>query len=195
MKKLLFLLAISACFILGAVLETPEVRYQELRAAANEDGGDLEACIDLDGNGGAFSNMASGAVDIFSGKGRTNANAVELIFAGGDAANDSFSFMVMAWRHGGPATVVCYGTATLGSQDVVTYPDGSSGTGKFWADTLSVTDEWPTSVGAENSDDKGSVAKLCFDLMGYRYVYVYVWGADGSTGTEAGNVSVWYAWY
>jgi hypothetical protein len=89
------------------------------------------------------------------------------------------------------------GTGELGTQAVVTYPhNGVTATNKFWADNLVITYEnWPKDLEATDTGNSNSVASVWMDDCGYRYWKVEITDADGSTGTEAGNIaSYWGLW-
>ena len=49
----------------------------------------------------------------------------------------------------------------------------------------------------EVTDDTGrnSVGEVWFDMTGLRYVFVQISDADGSTGTEAGDVSCFFRYF
>lgn len=125
----------------------------------------------------------------------TAARIVSLIICGGAAADKTFSYNIYAYRDiNGPAELVATGTGTIGSQAVVLYPhDGSTATNIFWADTLTDTGDW---IGdGVRIDDSGNnrVCKLTFDVFGYRWLYAEILEADGTTGTQAGDITVYYS--
>ena len=125
-------------------------------------------------------------------------------FAGGqddntDPDNLTFSWKLYAWKDQEcPAEYVAEGTGVLGTQTIVTFPDGTaantSGTDlRHWADTLVVdADEF---VGIVDTVDSGNnrICKLRVQARGYRHWYFEITSADGVTGTEAGAISVWYS--
>lgn len=171
-------------------LNTVRNAWNELRAAADEDA----VALDLTTKGD-FANKPSGAVRVGREGGNEpgEGNLIQIAFAGGDTANDTFTWKIYAWREGGPAVFVGYGTAVLGTQALIKNPKQVAQTSKFWADTIVVTASyWPKTVVASSGGHNG-VATLTFDLLGYDYVLVEIADADGATGIEAGDVSAWYA--
>jgi len=189
---------LAACVValiccMGFFTETYHAPYTLLRAEANEDA----TALDLTTKGD-FANMPATAVRLGSNAGANNAvGALQLIFCGGAAADKTFTYTIYAWRTGnGPAEFVATGTGTLGTQAVVAYPHNrATATAKFWADTLTVTGRWNKTVTSTDTSGNNQVAKLLFDFCGYEYIYVEISSADGSTGTEAGNVSVYYSYF
>lgn len=166
--------------------------YAVLRAEADED----STALDLTSKGN-FGNKPAGAVELKANDSYEGLqNYVELIFCGGAAANKTFNYKVYAWRkYNGPAMLVCTGTGTLGTQAVVVYPQLGNATSKFWADTLTVADRWLTDVTSTDTTGNNEVAKLVFDTCGYEWLYVEISSADGATGNEAGDVSVYYSYF
>lgn len=196
MKKLFIglVLGILFSFSIGAfyALDTFHCDFRLLRAEANENA----STIDLTSEGN-FANKPSSATRLTArdeGIGH-GGNAVELIFCGGDAADDTFTYTVYTWRRrNGPVRMVATGTGTLGTQAVVVYPQGGTATSKFWADTLSVTHRWLTTVASTDTSGNNEIASLVFDMCGYEFIYVEITNADG-TGTEAESVSVYYSYF
>jgi len=177
----------------GFFAETYHAPYTLLRAEANEDA----TALDLTTKGD-FANMPAAAKRLGSNAGANNAvGAIQLIFCGGSAAGKTFTYTIYAWRtDNGPAEFVATGTGTLGTQAVIKYPHNrATATSKFWADTLTATGRWNKTVTSTDSTGNNQVAKLLFDFCGYEYIYVEVTSADGSTGTEAGNISVYYSYF
>ena len=166
------------------------MEYLKMRTEADEDA----ATIDLAADGGAWKNRPSSDVLSVS----DDVDYVSMIFAGGiDAGTDpddtTFSWKLYAWKDQNcPAEYVAYGTGTIGTQDVVLFPDGKGSSGaRQWADTIAITDDqW---VGVVDVVDSGSnrVCKLKVQTRGYKYFYIEITDADGSTGTEAGSISIW----
>lgn len=172
---------------------TYQYGYEVLRAEADEEASTLNLTTS-----GDFANKPSGAKQLLSNnQSNTVINAVELAFCGGDAANDTFSYTVYAYRRtNGPATFVCSGVGTLGTQAVVKYPhSGATATSKFWADTLTMTDRWLKNVETTDSSGNNQVARIWFDAVGYEWIYVEITNADGATGTEAGDITVYYSYF
>lgn len=196
MKKLFIGLILGSLIPLciGAfyVLDTFHCDVRLLRAEANEN----TSSIDLTSEGD-FASKSSAAVrfgtrDDGTGYGD---NIIELIFCGGDTADDTFTYRVYVWRRrNGPARMVATGTGTLGTQAVVVYPQGGTATSKFWADTLSVTHRWNATVTSSDTEGNNEIASLAFDKTGYEWIYCEITNADG-TGTEAESISVYYSYF
>ena len=67
---------------------------------------------------------------------------------------------------------------------------------RFWVDTCVVTDFWAKDVTVGDSGGGNDlVTTLFFDGMGRRWYKWYVWDADGATGVQASNVSVWGGYF
>ena len=195
-KRVIFAMFLGAIFVLtlGAysTLQTYHAPYSVLRAEANED-----AAIDLT-TAGDFANKPASALQIRASDGGESAvNGIQLTFCGGSAADKTFGYKVYMWRKtNGPAELVCSGVGTLGTQAVVKYPHNkATATNKFWADTLTATDVWITAVGLADEGGNNRVAKISFDMFGYEWIYVEITNADGSTGTEAGSIIVYYSFF
>ena len=196
------ILSVLFCLVVGALLsltmtygfeadDVLHVEYLTMRASAVED-----TAIDLT-TAGNFANMPAGAIQLRArpdGEGH-GGNALELIFAGGATANETFTYKIYAWRRtNGVARMVATGTGTLGTQAVILFPSGTSGTSRLWADTLTVTKRWLTNVASTDIAGNNEVASLQFTTAGYEWFYVEITDAS-NTGSEAGNVSVWYSYY
>ena len=92
---------------------TLTARYTLLRAEANEN----SSVIDVSSNEGNFASKPSAAVRVPTYQNSSEANALEIIFAGGDADGDTFSWKLWAWRHGnGPAVMICDGTGVRSTE-------------------------------------------------------------------------------
>lgn len=126
------------------------------------------------------------------------ANGIEFFFCGGSAAAKTFGWRILSWRVGGPAQLSAVGTGELGTQAVTTYPHDPDAvaTDKFWADNLVVSYyNWPKRVKATDTGNSNSSASVWLDDCGRRYFKIEITDADGSTGTEAGNIAVyWGIW-
>ena len=125
-------------------------------------------------------------------------NGLEFFFAGGSAAAKTFSWKIYAWRNeNGPARYVATGTGEIGTQAVVKYPHNeASATNKFWADNLVVTwENWPKEIESSDTGNSNSYASIFLDASGYRYWYIEIDEADGSTAPQAGDVSVWMGYW
>ncbi|KKN70115.1 hypothetical protein LCGC14_0434400 [marine sediment metagenome] len=151
-------------------------------------------------------NTGVGVIDLLKDKydGATEmiVNGIEFMFSGGSAADKTFGWRVLAWKTAnGPARLIAVGTGILGTQAVVTYPLIPGGgtalaTNKFWADTLVVTARnWPKGIESTDSVGNNSVSSIWVDDAGYRFWKIEITDADGSTGTEAGDISVYFGYW
>ena len=188
-------LAIVLVFCLGMdVLDTARIEYRVMRAEADEDA----TMLDLTTKGN-FANIPSGrlVIDTRSDGGGSGVNMMELVFCGGAAADKTFTYKIYAWRaKNGIARMVATGAGTLGTQAVIVYPQGGAATSKFWADTLTVTrSNWLKSVSSSDESGNNEVASIQFDSCGYKYFYCEITGADGVTGTEAGDITIYYSFF
>lgn len=179
----------------------------KLRIARNEANEDA-ALLDLTSEGNyagkpsVLGATGIGIVDLladkFAGETEMDVNGIEFMFCGGSAAGKTFGWRLLAWRNSnGPARLLAVGTGELGTQAVVAYPhNGATATNKFWADNLVITYEnWPKDLEATDTGNSNSVASVWMDDCGYRYWKVEITDADGSTGTEAGNIAAyWGLW-
>lgn len=158
----------------GFFTETPFIAYTPLRTAST---GDDTA---LDGTTAGYTykhaDKPSTAVSL-----NTNFNAAQIYFYGTDANNEDCDYAIYAYRTDGPAEKVCSGTVTLG-----TAVTGATNT--FFADTITVTDVWPTTVTVANSAANG-VATLSFDLMGHEWVYVEFADAGETCATMSAKIA------
>ena len=116
-------------------------------------------------------------------------NGLSFSFAGGDAADETFSWKLFAWRNeNGCAKLAAEGTGILGTQEVVKWPHTGVATtniagtaaDRFWADTIVVTNEYwykeveSTGVGGD------SVNEVWLDCGGYRYFFMEITAQDGA---------------
>ncbi len=124
-------------------------------------------------------------------------NGIAFSFAGGSAADKTFTYDIFAWgNENHPAKQLINGTGILGSQQVVKYPHNTeTATNKFWADTLVVTWENVLKEVEVTSTNKNTISEVWFDTTGYRYFFIQISDADGSTGTEAGDISSFYRFF
>lgn len=195
MKKLIVGLILGLFLSVGLALTTLDTVHKEyllLRTEADEN----SSTIDLTSEGN-FANMPATALRLRAKPDGTGhgGNFLEFVFCGGSAANKTFTYKIYAWRRtNGMVKMVATGTGTLGTQAVVIYPQGGTATSKFWADTLTVTDRWLKAVSSSDETGNNETASLYLDGGGYEYWYVEITSADGSTGDEAGDVTVYLAY-
>ena len=183
-------------------LSTVSVGYDKVRVEADEDA----TVIDLAADGGAWQNRPSGVYQIPVARESTSeANAIVFAIAagidgGGDPDNKLLSWRLFAWKDvGAPAEYVANGTATVGTQDVYRFPDNvfpASGTARQWCDTIVISAQrYIKTVASSATTGSNEIAKLSMDTVGYKYWYWEISSADGTTGSEAGDVSVWATWF
>jgi len=168
---------------------TTQKGFLVLRAEADED-----TALDLTTKGD-WANKPAAAIELKANLNyERDVQNIAIAVCGGDAANDTFSWRWLAWSAGrGPARILGNGTGILGTQAVTKYPhDANTATNKFWADTLTVTNDYTTTGIYTTTAGGNSVAELATDMQGYNWTMVEITSADGSTGIEAGDVTVYY---
>ncbi len=206
MKKAFPYIIMAVAIVLGVMyrptsapadfLDTYGDGYKLGRAEADENA----SAINLASNGGA---AASRSTDIYTvdttdwGKGQRNSQ-LHAIFCGGidagtDPADKTFSWKLYAYKDAyAPAEYWAYGTGTLGTQDVVKFPNNLAVSAlRNWADTLVVTASYAPRTVYATTGAHNSIAHLYWDHCGYKYFYFELSSCDGSTGTESGAISVW----
>lgn len=135
------------------------------------------------------------------GPGELIQNGLAFSFTGGAAADKTFTYDIFTWANeNGPAKHTVNGTGILGTQAVVQYPhlpaSADPAVNKFWADTLTVTwENHPKEVESTDTIGHNSVAEVWLDGTGLRYWFIQIADADGSTGTEAGDIAVFYRYF
>ena len=188
------------------ILGTISHKINVARLEGNEDASPLDLTT-----AGDFASKPTDALDLFERSVFTTdkqitpvrpelvPNGIEFYFSGGSAAAKTFTWLIYAWRNeNGPARYVATGTGELGTQALVTYPhNGLAATSKFWADKLVITwHNWPKELEVTDEDgNSNSVGSVWMDCAGYRFWKIEIADADGSTGTEAGDIAVWYGYW
>ena len=183
------------------------------RAEADENGASGAPALFVLTSAGNFAGKPTGSVDVLDPafldpttevvKGVSihpisKVNGIAFSFTGGSAAGKTFTANFFTWANeNGPAKHTVNMTAELGTQQVVTYPhNGATATSKFWADKMTIVWENHTKeVEATDTVGRNSVGEIWFDLSGLRYVFIQITSADGSTGTEAGDVACYYRYF
>ena len=112
-------------------------------------------------------------------------NRVTIIFDHKNVDADTATFVIYAYREGGPAEYVCSSTLLSGKQQT------DDATTRFFADTIgTLTQRWPSSVSESDSAAADGVAKITFDTRGYKYLLCLF------TAISAGdNVRAWIAYH
>jgi len=190
-------------------LTTIAHKYYVARAEADENGATGAPAAIVLATESNFANMPATVLDLAKKDVLTpqdtpifaelKANGVAFCFSGGSAADKTFTYDIYAWANeNGPATHLVNGTGTLGTQQVVVYPHNgvATGGGIYWADTLSIS--WEACLKeVESTDTTGhnSIAHIWFDATGLRYFFIEISDADGSTGTEAGDIACYYRYF
>lgn len=164
--------------------------WQQLRAPANEDASPIDLTSE-----GDFDQKVNEAIEIKSNDHNVlNANDIFIALAAGSAASKTLIWRLFAWaKDNGMAQQVAYGTGETGAQAVVKYPNGEIATDKFWCDTLVVTAySWLKAIKATIGGGNDSVGMLSLQTFAWTWWFMQIEDADGSTGNEAGDVSVWW---
>lgn len=182
----LSLIVVIALGCLAMVSETYQGKLIVVREVVTSN----DTLIALSANAGNFASKPTVAINLKSKSGISKANYIELSFIcqdtdSGDAS--TFTYTVYAWRsRNGPAYLVCTGTATAGTQDVVLYPEnGKTATSRWWVDTLTCTDYWPKTIEL-GAGGQNSLVTLVIDTLGYKWWAVYV-----TAMTDTDNVIVY----
>ncbi len=184
------------------------------RTEADENGASGAPAIFVNATAGNFANKPAATVDVldpaFLNPATETAKNVQIIanskvngiafsFTGGSAADKTFTADFFTWANeNGPAKHTANMTAELGTQQVVIYPHNglAPDTTRYWADKMTLT--WENHLKeVEVTDDTGrnSVGEIWFDMTGLRYVFVQISDADGSTGTEAGDIACFFRYF
>ena len=194
-------------------LTTPAHKIFVARAEADENGAAGAPAIFVNATAGDFANKPSTTIDALDPAfldptlgaekaiaiiANSKVNGIAFSFCGGSAAGKTFTADFFTWANeNGPAKHTVNVTAELGTQQVVVFPhNGVTATSKFWADKMTVV--WENHVKEVESTDKvgrNSVGEIWLDLSGLRYIFIQISNADGSTGTEAGNVSSFFRYF
>lgn len=176
--------------------------------SAAEDAADFATTIDLAGDEGVWASKTSEAYRITTystnigsrvNLGISAGTKWMFAFYGTDAADETFSFDLVGWAaENGMAQIMCEGNGILGTQDVVTEPNGDAITNGLWADTIAIDEQtkWPSYDGALgdpgtsifNSGDN-EVALLVVDLAGIEWIDFVTYDVAG--GAEASTLGVY----
>ena len=171
--------------------------WQLLRAEADEDPNALigSTVVTQDANSD-FAQKPVNAVQIKTADGLSAVGtAVGFAACAGSAADKTFTVTYWLWRpENGMAQEICSVAYTTGTQQVVKYPHSkAAATSKFWADTATVTSSWyANKIGTANNEGNNGVGVVMVVLYGEAWIYPVVSSADGATGAEAGDVSIYW---
>lgn len=161
--------------------------YYVLRAEADEDVADVNLIDE-----GDFANRSSDEVSLGGLPDDGTAVGVELIVCAGSAASKTFGMKVYGRAEtNGPIIHLMTLAGETGTQGVVVYPQGGTATAKYWADTWTVTADGTFGGIRIAGNGLNSVARIGFQVHGLRSLKVVITDADGTTGTEAGDVTVY----
>lgn len=176
--------------MISTVRGTIRDQWHVLRAEANEDA----TAIDLT-TGGAYASKPAGAVKIHRlNSSSAHGTSMVIVACAGAAADKTFTITLYGWRlNNGMAQRLASIACVTGTHAVVTYPSGDTATLKFWADTATVTSYRGGSIYSNDGEGGNTTAEIVVLDEGFDYLYAQVSGADGVTGAEAGNVSLYYA--
>lgn len=193
---IVFLMASMASAIDVSGIEQGTLRL--LRATANEDPNtDIGSVAITQATAGDYDSrptVANGLMVIDStGLMRTNAKYIGVMACARAAADKTFTVNYWLWFAGrGPAMKAVSVAYTTGTQKVVVYPHtGIAVSDSYWADSGTTTSGLPVTIG-ENTGGANGVKLIIFDAMGANAIYAEVLNADGSTGAEAGDVTVYW---
>jgi hypothetical protein len=175
----------------GRQLYTKETPWILLRPAGAVDGtGNYTLTsedMSWDSKVAGAANIAAtvGMIDVLGNLG-WGANAVEIaFFSVDDAENDDFDISIYAWKNSphGPGVPVFFTTADackVGTMACLKHPTlGTNQAAGKWVDTIAGTDIWSGVTVLDSGNNR--IARLTFDLRGYRYILVRVWNDGGAT--------------
>jgi len=191
----------------GRELYTPMAGWHLMRAEAAETGS-LALALDTDNTSSDFDypDVVVNATTILATEGLIDAetllgygcNGLEIAFFSDptDATDDTFDFEIFAYRNSdyGPPVQV-YGTTgaacAIGTQIIRTHPttgvDLINTTYGGWCDTIYGTDHWDGANVINSGNNR--ICRLRFDRRGYRFFWVRIFNAGG-TSTECAGVGV-----
>lgn len=172
-----------------------------LRATANEDpNADINSVVITNETAGDYAHRpaeVNGLKRLGDQTNRTQKVYIALMACARSAADKTFTTDVWLWyKDRGPAKKALSIAWTTGTQKVVVYPhSGASVSDSYWADTAVATSYWFTNIVSSANQGDNGVAIIVFDPQGADAIYCEVTNADGATGTEAGDVTVyWFCW-
>ena len=180
-------------------LTTLSHKLNVLRVVSPENGAsnpDSLTVLDLTDSGN-FGNMPESAVDLQPKmRGELQQNGLAFMFAGSGGENKTFEYRLFTWgNENWPVKQVCYGTGTLGTQNVVAYPHNSASVSTlYWADTLTVTwFNWYKEVASTDTTGHNTMAEVWLDGLGHRYWYTEI--ITTGTSDPATNIVAYYGYF
>jgi hypothetical protein len=204
MKKIILFLVVLLTIFAAMAMDYvtgygTQMQWELLRSQADEDPnaaiGSIAITTATAGDYWSKPTAANGIKEFTSPDGMSSdATAIGIAACAGSAADKTFTVNIWLWRkNGGPAQKVCSIAYTTGLMQVIKYPhNGSAATSKFWADTAVVTSTWfEGKIDTADADAGDRLAVVLITLYGEGFIYAEVASADGATGTEAGDVSVY----
>lgn len=131
------------------------------------------------------------------GDNTTGANRILLTASAGSSSAKTFSFRILVRADDyAPAEVAAVGTGETGTQQVNVYPyNKASASGKYWVELFSVTSYWWKPVATKDNGGNNYIDGIILDLVGCKQFKVEVYNADGTTGSEAGDVAFYWRYY
>ena len=157
--------------------------------------GDEDAALIALTTAGDFASIPADAIEMDRSSARQmRGGALGTMACAGAAADKTFTVVYYGWRYeNGPCQRLMSVAYTTGTQAVVKYPQtAAAATDKFWADTAVVTCYRGSGVLVNDGDGGNGATEIGLDLQGCYWVAARVSGADGLTGVEAGDVTVYY---
>jgi len=185
-------------------LDTYHSSWHLVRAMGDEDGASFAAVYDLTGVGttnGDFASMDSGSVvsggpfhiatmNSEFGEGYSHGSKWMFSICGKNynAKDDTFSYTVVGWaKTNGMLQEICSGTGALGTQAVVTYPDGTDALGELVSETSVAYTHASTKFTVTNEGFDGVVAGMLARITGTGYTNEII---DITTVTDSNNIVV-----
>lgn len=152
----------------------------------------VDTAIDLS-TAGDFASMPAGVFRFATdqmGHGSTVINT-SFSICGTGGENTTIPWNYYSWRKSnGACVLVASGTATLGTQAVVIFPEGGTATGYTWADTITVTSQYTLApMVAPEDQANNSICKTGRRNWGDEYGF-FEW----VTGGTATAVKVYVEW-
>jgi hypothetical protein len=208
MKHLLIFVLLVSSAAFGAVKETSHMPLELLRQQAGEDPNTTIGSSAISDANSDFWDKPTDANGLFTiarlGKQESGCYQVGIIAAAGHATdpnNKTFTVNLYAWRaENGPRQLICSVDYVVGELAMCRYPCAmpdagikrkEAADGIYWADTATLTSYWYTSRTAVADSGNNRIAVVLVTLYGESHLYAEVVSADGSTGTEATDVSLY----